>query len=372
MDCEDDEAPTLQAVLERRWAKQDAVTCYIAIVMQTYMFFCVNSPAERGTEALMVALEGWLLVHSLSARRGGPVGLFRTVLVLVLRTCALYVLPQTVDLLAVWQGAAPPNPAAAAAAGGGGAVAVVGSMLAFVGAHARAAVLLAAPVAWLHGSIGASAGWPLPPLLHLAHHTVATAFVLRRAPRVCRQYVVHHPANARTASAAFWLLQQVVSTLCLGTRLPLEAAAELLSDCERCTAVVWALQASFGFCLPTLLVWSAQLAAAVQHTARRRERSERDWLRARQHARQLGSPRTPRSQLHWEAAVREEDELTREAATLAAADRELACSSYATLCRLALQTAATFRWPTVLLLAAMAGFLLALFYLQHGQRCLLG
>ena len=34
MDCEDDEAPTLQAVLERRWAKQDAVTCYIAIVMQ--------------------------------------------------------------------------------------------------------------------------------------------------------------------------------------------------------------------------------------------------------------------------------------------------------------------------------------------------
>ena len=131
----------------------------------------------------MVALEGWLLVHSLSARRGGPVGLFRTVLVLVLRTCALYVLPQTVDLLAVWQGAAPPNPAAAAAAGGGGAVAVVGSMLAFVGAHARAAVLLAAPVAWLHGSIGASAGWPLPPLLHLAHHTVATAFVLRRAPR---------------------------------------------------------------------------------------------------------------------------------------------------------------------------------------------
>ena len=70
--------------------------------------------------------------------------------------------------------------------------------------------------------------------------------------------------------------------------------------------------------------------------------------------------------------MREEDELTREAATLAAADRELACSSYATLCRLALQTAATFRWPTVLLLAAMAGFLLALFYLQHGQRCLLG
>ena len=44
------------------------------------------------------------------------------------------------------------------------------------------------------------------------------------------------------AGAAYWLLQQAASLLCLGCREHLEQVSAAKSDCDKCTAVAWALQ----------------------------------------------------------------------------------------------------------------------------------
>lgn len=59
---------------------------------------------------------------------------------------------------------------------------------------------------------------------------------------VCKQFVEGHPHNARAAAAAYWLLQQVTSCVCLGTREHLAAAAEASNVCQKCVAVAWAVQ----------------------------------------------------------------------------------------------------------------------------------
>lgn len=135
---------------------------------------------------------------------------------------------------------------------------------------------------------------------------------------MCKQFVDSHPHNAGVAAAAYWVLQQLTSVLCLGSRSALEDAADSSSDCDKCVAVAWAMQVrwskggglslcllllkaarrpgahdapagwprqcalrlppcrrplchaqlSVGLVLPTLLVWSAQLNAAKEWAMR--------------------------------------------------------------------------------------------------------
>ena len=46
------------------------------------------------------------------------------------------------------------------------------------------------------------------------------------------------------ASALYFVIQQVASLLCLGSRVPLETVAQDSCPCAKCIAVVWSLEVS--------------------------------------------------------------------------------------------------------------------------------
>lgn len=126
-------------------------------------------------------------------------------------------------------------------------------------------------------------------------------------------------------------MQEVLSTLLLGSGRHLRSAADASSACQQCVSVVWFLQVSIGYALPTLLVWRAQLQAA------------RKWAEE-QGARE--APRQPR---------RRPGELS------TVVEMELASSQYATVCSPALQLARSFPGgtPTVVAVAGMFAWLAA-------------
>lgn len=136
-----------------------------------------------------------------------------------------------------------------------------------LGGTLRSLFLLLLPLAWVDGCLVAAVAWPLPPLAHLLLQTVGVGMLMWRAPTGCAQYVAQHSSNGRVVHALYWVLRQLASLLCLGTREHLAAAATAASDTEQCTAVVWALQVSLGLVLPTLLVWRPQLLWARTQAA---------------------------------------------------------------------------------------------------------
>jgi hypothetical protein len=275
--------PTLGAALASQWASADTAACLLAIVAQTVMFLHSNSTWERLMEFCHIALEGALLVVSVGgcSRRQRR---YRTPLAVAARLSIMLLEPWMVDAVLMLQ---PPAalamaPAEAAGCSGGSAGGSAWRALASLGSTIRAAVLLALPVSWLHGCLGTAMGFQLPPVLHATLHAFAVAALLLRtpaggdapaclsaclaaqsaglpcaalqrmqhaayqpplpSPAACRQYVAGHPSNGRVAAAAYWLLQQAASLLCLGSREHLKQVSASKSDCEKCTAVAWALQ----------------------------------------------------------------------------------------------------------------------------------
>lgn len=133
-------------------------------------------------------------------------------------------------------------------------------------------------------------------------------------------------SNAWLADALFTALQVLSSGLLPGTGGIWTAAHARLSAVQRCTVAAWVVQATLGFVLPTLVVWTAQ-ARAVER-----------WAAAQG------------------AAGRSEG-----------AALKVARSQYAALCRPALAAAAAYGWPVTLALAAAAAFVAGTLSLTGGR-----
>lgn len=75
-------------------------------------------------------------------------------------------------------------------------------------------------------------------------HCTAAATLPPHCPlaAVCSKFVGCGAANCSVVGAAYELLKQATSALCLGSSRRLEAATAASSDGQKCTAVVWALQ----------------------------------------------------------------------------------------------------------------------------------
>lgn len=250
--------------MQRKWLIADTWTCCMTVGVHVALVVARRSvlqPLERAWFLGTAALAAAGLITQISRPRA--YARCRLAFVFVLRAALLLGLPHAVDGLRILcnGGCATPDPAAAPAAL---------AALHRAALLARAAALLVVGVCWLQACLGASTGFQLPPALHLALHGAAVARFCFRAPDACALYIEAHPSHRQLTAALYWVLRQAASVVLLGTREHLAAAAERASDVDKCTAVVWSLEASIAFALPTLLAWRAQVQLARQLTAARR------------------------------------------------------------------------------------------------------
>ncbi|PRW61538.1 MAP3K epsilon kinase 1-like isoform X2 [Chlorella sorokiniana] len=365
-------AELLQHELARGWACGDTTASLLAICYQLVQM-THTSWFEKGVEAFAICMEALLIYQCAQLKRcsGQHAGtaaqqrrrlLLRTLLVGCVRASAIIVVPQLVDLVhAMAPGLAPGASCSdagllASCTRAAGARACASS----VATHLRGLVMLLLPVAWVHALLGAAIGWQLPPLESALLQTTAVALLLRRAPAACRRFTDLHPANARVASALYFVIQQVASLLCLGTRTPLEAVAHDSDSCAKCIAVVWSLEVSLGLVWPMLMVWRSQLAAAREWAAAAAEREAMQQAQQlqsqaqRQNGQQPGgeppSPGLP--------AARQPATTTARSSTAVA---EYERSMYAQLCVpvLSLARACPGGWAMIVLLAGLYPYLAA-------------
>ena len=118
--------------------------------------------------------------------------LLRTLLVVFVRTSAVIVVPQLVDLVGAMSPGLSPREGSSSSGGGSGSdasllascsgAAGAAACAASVAAHLRGLVMLLLPVAWVHALLGAAIGWQLPPVESALLQSAAVALLLQRAP----------------------------------------------------------------------------------------------------------------------------------------------------------------------------------------------
>ncbi|PSC74326.1 aminoacyl tRNA synthase complex-interacting multifunctional 1-like [Micractinium conductrix] len=207
----------------------------------------------------------------------------------------------------------------------------------------RSLLLLLVPLAFVDGGMIAAFGFPLPPAAHLLVHSLVVGFLMRRTPAACAQYVGGDGSNALVVRALYGVMQQLASLLCLGSRPALAAAADASTDQQQCTAVVWALEASLGYVLPTLMIWHAQLAWVREQAAEKGEHAAAE---------------RPQRQQQWQQ--QEQQEQQQQGGN---ADEDLP-AEYRLLCVPVLSAAGAYTWPVPVVGAALAAWLAAVF-VQH-------
>lgn len=160
----------------------------------------------QGVEGFAIVMELLLICLCFQLKRcigpqAGTAGqqrrrlLLRTLLVAFVRTSAVIVVPQLVDLVrAMAPGLSPHadgSSSGVGSSGGGSAAGLLTSCsgaagavacAASVAAHLRGLVMLLLPVAWVHALLGAAIGWQLPPVESALLQSIAVALLLRRAP----------------------------------------------------------------------------------------------------------------------------------------------------------------------------------------------
>lgn len=339
--------PSLHSFLAARWAAVDQKT--FALVMCVHASVLLKGalqPLELVTYRMLLAAHTACLALALAGPRAYL--RHRSAIVSALRLVDVVLLPVLVDMHRIHQPASAATAVGAAAppAVFNGSISSSGSgmplslhsltmhgvvpALRAAWPHARgclhAGLLFMVAVTRMHGCLAAAAGAPLPPALHLLLHAATVGALCMQSPTACRRYVgAANPHNALLVEGLFWVLRQVTSTLAVGSRGALDAAADAMSSSQKCVAVTWSLEISVGLVLLTLAVWRVQLGAAQKYVE--------------------GAPPGP----HREAA-----------------EQVAARSQYTRLCAPALEAADSTGWALATMLTAVFGFVGGLLYAQNG------
>ena len=263
-----------------------------ATILLTGMVHGTMGAAGVGATAVVVGLNLGSLALAAHAPRAYAAR-WRTPLMTATRAANMILYPTAVDLLSIMSGRALPAMDAAAAAQPFASGAVAAAAL-----YARGAAFFVIPVAGVHAAFLTALYFQLPPLAHVAVQGASMAALMRRTPAgamgvrpalqralarglegagpwrlmcalavtracgsagqprlrcppfgappvpsaVCSQFVAMHPAHARLAEAAHWVVRNVVALLCPGTWPTLEVAAEDAGPVEKCAAVAWTLE----------------------------------------------------------------------------------------------------------------------------------